>query len=668
MRISHIVVENYRSLKRVEITVDKYTAFVGANGTGKSSVLYALQWFYDGAALEADDVCAYSPPAEGETLDESPEAVAARTVSVTVTYSDLTAPDRSRLREYGRGQTAVFKKSWTIGDAKPKVVGNALQGPGFAEIRAMKLVGQFRPAYATLSAATQDLPDLGASPSKDEVVDALSAWESEPANSSHLVEVDASDANHMFGIDGPNVILKCTRLVLIPASAEISNEVGSSGKGSALNDLIGAFMSNAGATARAVWQSRYALELAELNASVKQSIEDSTTLQASRINSKLLELVPNAAVTFVPEVPDWSPKGEASVTTDVTIDGATNDVSKQGHGIQRAIMIAMFQSLVPDETLITANHNVGENETADEAQARLQEELSNLPALVVCIEEPEIYQHPVRARAFARVLGILASQAGAQVILATHSPYFVRPDQFSSLRRFCLVSGQTKVCSTSLAEVATAAAEQEVKVQKIVEKRLPTAFSEGFFADAVVLVEGETDKAVLEAFGELVGLPLDSIGVCVLEVSSKESLKIPFHIFRELEIPTYVIADGDALGAARSHPGNPIEEARAHASHEASTNRVVSWLPASTAILGSAPHVFGSPTTVTAEYTVWNDDVEEELAVWPSFVTALANNSGKLRHKDLLAYRSAVLESDAVDIPATLTTAFNAIRAFRLNA
>ena len=668
MRISHIVVENYRSLRRVEIAVDNYTAFVGANGAGKSSVLYALQWFYEGGALEAEDVYAYSLPVKGEIIDESPDAVAARTVSVTVTFSDLTVPDRARLREYGRGQTAVFRRSWTIGDAKPKVVGNALQGPGFAEIRAMKLVGQFRPAYATLKDAMAGLPNLGGSPSKDQVVDALSAWESEPVNGSNLVEVDGSDANHMFGIDGPNVILKCTRLVLIPASVEISNEVGSSGKGSALNDLIGAFMTNAGATARAAWQSRYAAELAELNASVKQSIEDSTALQASRINTKLLELVPNVAVTFVPEVPDWSPKGEASVTTDVTIDGATNDVSKQGHGIQRAIMIAMFQSLMPDETLITASHNVGEDETPDGAEARLQEELSNLPALVVCIEEPEIYQHPVRARAFARVLSLLASQAGAQVILATHSPYFVRPDQFSSLRRFCLVSGETKVRRTSLAEVATAATEEAVKVQKIVEKRLPTAFSEGFFADAVVLVEGETDKAVLEAFGELVGRPLDAIGVCVLEVSSKESLKIPFHIFRELEIPTYVMADGDALGAARSHPVNRTEEARAHASHEASTNRVLSWLPNSTSILGSSPHVFGNATTVTEDYTIWNDDIEEELASWPTFVAALANNSSKLRHKDLLAYRSAVLESDVGDIPNTLTTAFDAIRTFRLNA
>jgi putative ATP-dependent endonuclease of OLD family len=270
MKVSNVFVQNYRSLKHVELAVDDYTAFVGANGSGKSSVLYALQWFYEGGALEAEDICAYQAPADGDQLDESPDAIAARTVSVTVTFSDLTNPDRVRLREYGRGETATFRKTWTLGDTKPKVVGNAKQGPGFAEVRAMKLVGEFRPAYVALRSAQSGLPDLGASPAKDQVIAALATWEGNFANVGGLVDVNDSDANHMFGIDGPNIILKCSRLVLIPAAAEIANQVGSSGKGSALGDLIGAFMSNAGATARAAWQTRYATELAELNASVKK--------------------------------------------------------------------------------------------------------------------------------------------------------------------------------------------------------------------------------------------------------------------------------------------------------------------------------------------------------------------------------------------------------------
>ena len=668
MKISRLSVQNYRSLKDVEIEIADYTSFVGANGSGKSSTLYALQWFYEGGPLDAEDISSFTPPNDNEPLDESDEAIKARTVAVTVTFSDLTAQDRDRLREYGRGTSATFRKSWTFGDPKPKVVGNATQGPGFAAVRAMKHVGEYRPAYVALRTSVGDLPDLGKSPQKDEILDALAAWESDPAHSMQMVEIPDSDANHMFGIDGPNVLLRCSRLVLIPAAAEISRQVGSPGKGSALNDLIGTVMANAGAAARAAWLTKHAREIAELNSAVKDSVENSTSLQASRINTRLLELVPNASVTFTPDVPDWTPKGDATVTTEVTIDGATNDVSRQGHGIQRAIMIAMFQSLVPDEVLLTAAHTAGDSESEDDAMTRLAQEISNLPALVICIEEPEIYQHPVRARAFARVLATLANQFNTQVVIATHSPYFVRPEQFSSLRRFYLESGRTVTNGTSVDAVSTAANCDRAQVLKIVEKRLPTTFSEGFFADAIVLVEGETDKAVLEALAELLGQPMDSIGVSVLDVGSKNSLEIPYILFKELCIPTFVIADGDALGAKRKSESDPGKQAQVHESHKRATERVIEWLPSSTAAFGQLPCTFGGPTVIARDFAIWNDDIEEELNAWPSFVTALSNNNGRLRRKDLLAYRTAVLEANAGDLPTCLRVLIDTIGNFRAHS
>jgi hypothetical protein len=60
--------------------------------------------------------------------------------------------------------------------------------------------------------------------------------------------------------------------------------------------------------------------------------------------------------------------------------------------------------------------------------------------------------------------------------------------------------------------------------------------------------------------------------------------------------------------------------------------------------------VFGSPTTIATAFTVWIDDIEGELAAWSSFVTALTNDGGALHHKDLLAYRTAVLEADFADL------------------
>ena len=656
MKITHVSVRNYRSLKKIDLSIDSYTALVGANGSGKSSILYALDWFFRGHELDLSDVCDHK---DGDSPD------AGTVVEVTVTFGGLTLRDRERLGEYGRGNAAVFSRSWIPGEAKTKVVGNALQGPGFAELRAMKLVGDFRKKYVELRGDLPELPDLGKSPSKEEVVGQLAAWEGRSENASRLIAVDSADANHMFGINGPNVIRDCVRLVLVPASTSIAQDVGGLSKGSALSELIGTLMSTAGAVARADWLVRYADEVGELNRVVRESVETATALQADRINSRLSSFIPNARVEFKPTVPEWNPKNDATVSTNVVVDGIVNDVSRQGHGVQRAVMIAMFQSLVPD-----AAHAVGtlkplDGESEDETAARLTNELAGLPALIICIEEPEIYQHPIRARTFARILTELSSQPEAQVLIATHSPYFVRPEQFASLRRLALVAGKSTVANTTALEVATAISGSVDQVAKIVEKRLPTSFSEGFFGDAVVLVEGDTDKSVIEALAEKLGLSLDSRGISVLDMAGKSGLRIPYAMFAALEIPAYVVADGDALGAARKYPNDPIKQAGAHASHQKATEGVTSWLTASPARNGTTPYVFKAPSVVADGYIVWEDDIEYELAGWGSFQTALTANGGALRRKDLLTYRTAVLDADLGDLPDTLRIAIQAIADFR---
>ena len=59
-----------------------------------------------------------------------------------------------------------------------------------------------------------------------------------------------------------------------------------------------------------------------------------------------------------------------------------------------------------------------QNEIKISSQAdRWIEAKEDLPALIICIEEPEIYQHPIRARSFARVLVELSKKEKVQVFL-----------------------------------------------------------------------------------------------------------------------------------------------------------------------------------------------------------------------------------------------------------
>ncbi|WP_076494776.1 ATP-dependent endonuclease [Microbacterium sp. RURRCA19A] len=655
MKISHVAIRNYRSLKEVDIVVDDYSVLVGANGAGKSSVLYALDWFFNGRALSPSDVHGY---VEGTTEDDN------CFVEVTVTFRDLTIHDKARLQQYGRGTTATFRRTWRRGSGE-KVVGNALQGPGFADLRAMTRVTELRPAYRALREEVTGLPELSPSPSKDDVLAALSTWEDDSSHQSQLVAVEDSDANHMFGINGSNVIKECVRLVLIPAATDISSQVGDSGgRGSALNGLIGAVMAEAGARATAEWLAENEDAIVALQRRVRDSVQSSTHVQAERVNSRLSNLIPNAQLTLTPSLPDWTPKANASVTTDITIDGVTNDIARQGHGVQRAVMMSMFEALVPDDVLMRSIHEPRDGENEEETEARLQDELDRLPNLIVCIEEPEIYQHPIRARTFARTLTELSGQSNAQVILATHSPYFVRPDQFSSLRRFTLSGGKTTVAHTNAEALEAATGIDAAKISKIVDKRVPTEFSEGFFADSVVLVEGDTDRAVIEAVASRMGLDLDARGVSVIEVSSKESLRIPCEIFSALGVPTYIVADADFLGAQRKYPDDEILREDAHQNHLRSTNLVLSWVRGADGVVGSSTFAFGDASSSSPYVTFWHDDLETELSSWASFNTALVAEGNALRVKNLYAYRSAVMDADLADLPDALRTAIEVMAAF----
>jgi len=126
MRIAEVTVRNFRSLKDVTIKVDDYGVLIGANGSGKSSVLYALDWFFNGTPIAASDLYGYH---EGDSLDHDP------TIEVVVTFTGLTDKDRERLEQYGRGDQAVVRRTWYAASSQVKTVGNSKQGAGFAKVR-----------------------------------------------------------------------------------------------------------------------------------------------------------------------------------------------------------------------------------------------------------------------------------------------------------------------------------------------------------------------------------------------------------------------------------------------------------------------------------------------------------------------------------------------------
>ena len=287
-------------------------------------MLYALDWFFNGGALSADDLyCTSCEPVESESDELA-------SIDVEVTFSDLSGEDKRILEKYGRGDTARFRRSWSCADDKVKMVGNSSQGPGFADVMALSKVTEMRPIYKALR---ERFPDFGNVTAKDDILAEFARWESDPAHLSQLEEVGDADATHMFGFDGPSTIAKRVRFVLIPAAADIAGQVSTTGKASAMSRLVGALMTDAATAARVKWEEEHAADLASLSEAIRSRVEQSTRQQAARVNALFASLVPGASIDLKPEVPSWSLKGDASVSTDVIIDGNRRDVARQGHGV-----------------------------------------------------------------------------------------------------------------------------------------------------------------------------------------------------------------------------------------------------------------------------------------------------------------------------------------------
>ncbi len=651
MRLLKISIEGFRTIENLAIDIDDYTVLVGPNGIGKSAVLRATEWLICGDKLGRSDVHGLYEDDPCDAAGNQPSSK----VRVTGEFGDLTDSDSARLGPYGRGERAVFTREWDTSQEKPKLFGNALAGPGFQAVRAMGKVGDFRPAYAALRKALPTLADLQGGFKKPEVEMALAQWESDPENASQLQAVDGAEVSHMLGIAGTGVLRDCFHVVFVPAGADAEREAGAASRGNLLDSLVGSIASATSDAHRLAWMDEHAALLTDYSEQVSKGVAIAVEARQARISSALAEYVPGAALELVPTIPDLINQATIGISTRLDLDGRKDELSRQGHGVQRAVIIALLQALAPDESLLRTDLIREEGEGDAAYEARLAAATAELPHVLFLMEEPEIYQHPVRARAFARVLSELSGTDRVQLMVATHSPYFVAPRQFESLRRLRREASGIEVTRTTVKDVALVSGAKEAGVSKFIDRYLPHDFSEGFFSDLVVLVEGQTDLAVIDPLAQMLGTPLDVSGASLFAVDSKTALKVPHHLLSELGVRTYVVVDGDCSGS-RVHPENKSAREKLDKTHKVQTDDILAWLPHAGMAprIGSLPYLFGDPTLVASNFTILRDDLEEELAQWPSFMRALAAEGGALRQKNPSIYRAATLAADTKDVPANL--------------
>jgi putative ATP-dependent endonuclease of OLD family len=515
MLITTVEIENFRCIESHSIEFDKITSFIGPNGAGKSTVLRALDWVFNSAkdALTITDFFG------------SPKATTG-TISVTVHFSHLTSRDRSILtHRYAppHADTFALKREWSVAGGD-RLSGASAGYPAFAPIRKI-LDGPADPVKALFAEVRGQLAEAGvtlaSAASKPAIGRVLDEWEATHPDT--LLPTFSSDSQ-MFGFAGQGELAKVFSYVFVDADLRANVETEDSGKTILGKLLFRALDRSEAETALAdladeVTQKHDAINKKHLGPSLAKISRELTAGIGRFTAGRQLVLRPQGSL-YTP------PKARVDVRVlDHIVETA---LANQGHGFQRAALVASLQVL------------------ADYSTDSTQESV-----LFLAIEEPELFQHPTQARAFASVLRRLArdTEHNLQIAYATHSPYFVDPFEFHEVRRVTRTSqGKFSVAAASREVIATLVSTQMSDTWDISSgwsKLILLDLREALFASAVVLCEGADDAAVLQGASAHFG-DFDVFGITATAVRGKTDLFLAQAVLAAFDIPTLVVWDNDS--------------------------------------------------------------------------------------------------------------------------
>jgi len=528
MRLRKLRIENFRSFKDETISFDDYTCLVGPNGAGKSAVLTALNVFFRNTASSATNVNTLSEEDFHHRSTGAP-------VKITLTFEDLSEAAKKDLQLYVRhGQLTVFARAgWDddAGNAVVKQYGARLVMKEFAPyFEADSSGARVTDLKATYGKIREEFPGLPEPGTKAAMGQALRDYEEQ-----HLEQCELLDeANQFYGWSkGANLLDKYIQWVYVPAVKDASTEQ-EEGSRTALGQLLERTIRTKVNFREPIDELKKRLE-ADYREIIGKEQSVLTELQGSLEKRLRSWANPSANVAL-----KWHYDPNRSLVVNEPIarasigeDNFIGEVARLGHGMQRAFIVSVLQ----------------EGAGSDQEGG---------PTLLLGFEEPELYQHPPQAQHIASLLDQLATQPteNAQIIVSTHSPYFVSSKGFESVRvlRKRPVEACSIVSSTTYQKVEQRLAEAlgekpslPTALMARIEQIMQPSQRELFFSPVAILVEGTEDVAFISTHLQLTDrwARFRELGCHFVVADGKGPLSRPLAIAKELCIPAFAVFDGD---------------------------------------------------------------------------------------------------------------------------
>lgn len=526
MQIHSLHVKNFRCLKEATISFEKLTALIGGNNAGKSTFLKAIEYFFEASPkLTKNDFCLKSTNED---------------IEITIEFKNF-APDE--ISEFGDAiidERMNVTRQFSATDKDKNLFAVHRKGfKGFTELRNTDGKQNQLSAYRKLQEEMTELPNAKKS---DEIAEHLRNWEKE--NSTKLtLQKDRS----FFGAINVAIgkLKKRTGVHLIPAVRDATEEA-TNPKDSAIIELL----SN---IARQTIENKP--EMKDFLEKIKNEFEKLSDPSHNPELKNISDQLTGEIQKYFPDaelITDWQGSEVpifqyAKPSLAIKHRGVQTDLSHVGHGLQRAALFSVVQYLAEHKSLVEGDDIEFENAASD---------------IIILVEEPEIYQHPSKQlviyEAFKKITESFNKSTGirVQIIYATHSEKFINMSDFHIARiiknelkdekTVNSVSGITiSECSRGIAE--TFGHQNPMSDDAFCAKLhiFTREVCEAFFSKKIILVEGVTDKATLEAAYKIRKRDIHQEAISIIAVKGKANLDKPYFIFSKLGIPTYVIFDND---------------------------------------------------------------------------------------------------------------------------
>ena len=212
-------------------------------------------------------------------------------------------------------------------------------------------------------------------------------------------------------------------------------------------------------------------------------------------------------------------------------DGVRTDIKRKGHGLQRALTVALVHVVSKK----TQANNQEVNANGNEEQAARQSSKSRY----FIFEEPELYLHPQAQRSLFDSF-ISLSESGSQVILCTHSSGLVDVERYKSIY---IVTKENEVVGSKIKQCSDDIFEGDDKKDFNLSYWINPDRGELFFATKVILLEGATDKTVLPVLAKYLGI--FRYDYTLIDCGSKDNIPLYARLLNKFAIPYLAVYDRD---------------------------------------------------------------------------------------------------------------------------